>query len=212
MYLGKSNISGVRNSNRFFSKNIYNFREYLKGSIEKKHIDINKIHKEINSYVESKNNIRSIFFSDETIAKPWIDNDNWHHDLAERVLEVFPNSIVLFTIRKQTDIAKSLYARSYDYYLKGLKEHFTMDQWFDIGGGSVDISFRDRWSILKLVKAFSCVYERHNIKQNIRVIPYEMMRSDMDGYKKYMENMLKLDCQSLDFTKRDNQPKVTSML
>jgi len=212
LYLGKSNVSGARGKDKYITENIYNLHKYLDGGNQKEDISIGAIYNEINSFIGDNTNIKSIFMSDETLAKPWVNNNNWRHEFSERVHDIFPDATILFTIRRQDNIAKSLYARSYDQYLNGNEKFSTMSQWWDMGGGSIDTPFRERWSYYQLIKVFSDVYDGElALNSHVKVIPFEVMLSNSVKYKQYIANILNISPESLDFSRRVNQPKSTSL-
>lgn len=135
--------------------------------------------------------------SDEVLAKPWKDNPEWSTDYARLLHTYFPDAKILLTIRKQSDIACSLYRKHVQNY--GLAS-LSMKEWFDSGAGSHDVDFWRRWDLLEYYQGLTTFFSG-----SITVIPYEMMRSAKEEYCSMITQFFDIEDVALKIEKPVNQ-------
>jgi len=176
-YIGK-HVGGPR----WCSEEVKSIRSSLQGLIEPYTTEqVNKII-ENNLEVDPK---LPFVLSDEILAKPWKNNPNWVIEYAQLLNLYFPGAQILLTVRKQSDIACSLYRKHVEKF--GIQS-MSMRQWFEEGAGSQDINFWNRWNFLDYYEGLSRYFT-----ENITVIPYEMMKVDTEQYCSIITDFFGID-------------------
>ena len=75
-----------------------------------------------------------------------------------------------------------------------------MREWFDSGAGSNDVSFWDRWDLLKYYQGLDKFFHG-----NIRVVPYEMMKDSKQEYCSVVSDFFAIDDVQLKIEKTVNE-------
>lgn len=156
---------------RWQSEEIKSVRSSLQGlKVPYSHAEVDQI---IHATIKVDPNL-PIVLSDEVLAKPWKDNDDWAAEFSKLLFEYFPGGKVLLTVRRQSDIACSLYRK---YVEKNGMNSLSMAQWFESGAGSQDVDFWRRWNLLNYYKGLIQFFD-----DEITVLPYEMMKLSKGEY------------------------------
>ncbi len=117
---------------------------------------------------------KPIIISEEVLAKPWKGDGEWVEKFSQLLHGYFPEAKVLLTLRRQSDIACSMYRKYVS--INGLQSQ-SMRQWFESGGGSINVNFWDRWNLLNLYHGLD-----QEFSNNLTVIPYESMKLDSNKF------------------------------
>ena len=179
---------------RWKSEEIKSIRTSLQGLREP--YSFTEVHKIISDTIEVNPEL-PLVLSDEVLAKPWKDKTNWTIEYAQLLNMYFPGGKILLTVRKQSDIACSLYRKHVEEH--GLAS-MTMRDWFNQGAGSQDIDFWHRWDLLAYYQGLAKFFDG-----NITVIPYEMMKSAKAEYCSLITGFFEIDDVDLKIEKPVNQ-------
>lgn len=78
LYLGRFN-NGLRDENRWLSSEVYSFWRHLKNDKVLVKEDKSLLYEQIRELAGDvrQTKVRTIAFSEETLAKPWLDYPNW---------------------------------------------------------------------------------------------------------------------------------------
>ena len=189
IYIGKFN----GNNERWCSAIFNDVRLSLRSDGPK--VGLKKLEDEIHK-ISDANPGKPIVLSDEVLAKPWKDDKKWIEQFSRTLYEYFPEAKLLLTLRRQSDIASSLYRKHVS--INGISS-MPMRKWFDNGGGSSDITFEERWNLLNLYEGLLQFYP-----DSISIIPYEMMKADVNTFCKELSDFFKLKPSELQFEKEYN--------
>ena len=135
--------------------------------------------------------------SDEVLAKPWKDKPNWPNEYAQLLSTYFPEGQILLTVRKQSDIACSLYRKHVEEF--GLAS-MSMREWFDSGAGSQDVDFWRRWDLLEYYQGLHQFFG-----DRILIVPYEMMKTAPAEYCSIITDFFEINDIELKIEKPVNQ-------
>ncbi len=188
-YIGKH-----AGGSRWKSENIKNVRASLQGLRPAYTYD------EVNQIIHDTIDVNldlPFVLSDEVLAKPWRDNSNWATEFSKRLYRYFPEGEVLLTVRKQSDIACSLYRK---YVEENGLQSLNMKQWFESGAGSNDIDFWKRWDCLDYYQGLMNFFDGR-----ITVVPYEMTQSFPENYCSIINDFFGIDDVDLSIKKRVNK-------
>ena len=189
IYIGK--INGI--NERWCSAIFNDVRLSLRSDGPK--VGLKKLEDEIHK-ISDENPGKPIVLSDEVLAKPWKGDKKWVEKFSQTLYEYFPEAKLLLTLRRQSDIASSLYRKHVS--INGISS-MSMRKWFDNGGGSSDITFEERWNLLNLYEGLLQFYP-----DSISIIPYEMMKVDVNTFCKELSDFFKLKPSELKFEKEYN--------
>tara|TARA_E500000178_G_scaffold349197_1_gene405713 strand:- start:3622 stop:4536 length:915 start_codon:yes stop_codon:yes gene_type:complete len=162
--------------------------------------NFDKIKKEFENI--NKSNKPNIIISNESINGAI---HKFNEKIIEYTFELFPNAKIIFSIRNQFDAIKSHYA-NHGMQILGLPSPHSgimvkFDDYFEFNLKNLRKSY---FQVINY-NNFISLWEKYYKKENILILPLELMVSDK---KKYFENLYKFlnyDFQNLDFSSDDLQ-------
>jgi hypothetical protein len=157
---------------------------------------------------------KKILYSNEELIGNYRINFLNNYQIAYHLKEIYKNPKLIFVIRRQDDFIESLYRQAirngYPYSLKTFinykKGNFKP---YHIGNkGVIDLQAID----YNIIYDF---YEKHFGKENILILPYELMKNDQEKFLKKITYFLNVDYKKPIFNentnRRDRYPLLVTM-